>query len=432
MPASAGTITGTTAICQGQNSIVYTVPIISNATSYIWTLPTGATGTSTTNSITVSYGTTAVSGNITVKGHNTIGDGTVSSLAIIVNPLPVAAGTITETTTVYNGQTIFDYSVPIITNATSYIWTLPSGAMITSRTNNFSVNFGTTAVSGNITVKGNNSCGDGTSSSLAITIISQQNYTITTSASPTTGGTTTGSGTFVSGSSKTVSATANTGYTFANWTENGTVASTSASYTFTLTANRTLVANFTLNGSGITISFKKPSNWSSSVIYIYAWTDTTPNLLSTWPGVQMFNNGNSWYSYTFAQTINNINVVFSNKGVPQTVDILGITQNTCFESSGLSGVKVTVTAVNCPPTSIYEKRFEKTEIKLYPNPVKTELIIDFDGGSTFEILNLMGQVVYNGNLIKSKIVQTSNLTSGVYMIKFSSGKTFEYKKLIKE
>ncbi len=79
-------------------------------------------------------------------------------------------------------------------------------------------------------------------------------YTITTSSSPTAGGTTTGSGSFVSGSSKTVTATANTGYTFANWTENGTVVSTSASYTFTLTANRTLVANFTLNTINYTIT----------------------------------------------------------------------------------------------------------------------------------------------------------------------------------
>ena len=75
---------------------------------------------------------------------------------------------------------------------------------------------------------------------------------------------------------------------------------------------------------------------------------------------------------------------------------------------------------------------ENKKINIYPNPVKSELRIDFEGGSTFEILNLMGQIVYNGNLIKNSIVQTSNLSSGVYLIKFKTGKTFEYKKIIKE
>ena len=73
------------------------------------------------------------------------------------------------------------------------------------------------------------------------------NYTIAVSASPSTGGTVAGGGTFASGSSRTVTATANSGFTFANWTVNGGVVSTAAGYTFTLTANRTLVANFTAN-----------------------------------------------------------------------------------------------------------------------------------------------------------------------------------------
>jgi hypothetical protein len=80
------------------------------------------------------------------------------------------------------------------------------------------------------------------------------NYTITTSSSPAAGGTTTGSGTFAAGSSRTVTATANSGYSFVNWTENGSVASTSASYTFTLNSSRTLVANFTSVNYTITTS----------------------------------------------------------------------------------------------------------------------------------------------------------------------------------
>ena len=72
-------------------------------------------------------------------------------------------------------------------------------------------------------------------------------YTITATANPTTGGTVSGAGEFNHGASCTLTATANTGYTFTNWTENGSVVSSNANYTFTVTGNRTLVANFTLN-----------------------------------------------------------------------------------------------------------------------------------------------------------------------------------------
>ena len=68
---------------------------------------------------------------------------------------------------------------------------------------------------------------------------------VTVRANPVNGGSVGGGGTYVTGSSRTVTATANSGYTFANWTEGGTVVNSSASYTFTLTGNRALVANFT-------------------------------------------------------------------------------------------------------------------------------------------------------------------------------------------
>jgi len=71
-----------------------------------------------------------------------------------------------------------------------------------------------------------------------------QTFTVTTSASPANEGTTSGGGAFKSGNSATVKATAKAGFKFVNWTEGQTVASSAASYKFTVTANRTLVANF--------------------------------------------------------------------------------------------------------------------------------------------------------------------------------------------
>ena len=65
------------------------------------------------------------------------------------------------------------------------------------------------------------------------------------SAVPLEGGATTGSGIYAPGTPVTVTATANPGYVFANWTDNGAVVSTESAYHFTPTINRSLVAHFT-------------------------------------------------------------------------------------------------------------------------------------------------------------------------------------------
>ncbi len=69
-------------------------------------------------------------------------------------------------------------------------------------------------------------------------------YTISATANPSNGGTVTGGGTYNQDATCTLTATANIGYSFVNWTENGDVVSTNASYSFTVAGNRSLVANF--------------------------------------------------------------------------------------------------------------------------------------------------------------------------------------------
>ena len=67
---------------------------------------------------------------------------------------------------------------------------------------------------------------------------------ITVTADPSEGGTVTGGGNFNFGENCTVSATANEGYAFSNWMENGEIVSTDAIYSFTVTGARNLVAMF--------------------------------------------------------------------------------------------------------------------------------------------------------------------------------------------
>ena len=84
--------------------------------------------------------------------------------------LPANAGIITGPTTVCQGQNSIVYKVPPIAYATSYIWTLPNGVIDTTLTDSITINYGTSSISGNIKVKGNNSIGFGISSTLAITV----------------------------------------------------------------------------------------------------------------------------------------------------------------------------------------------------------------------------------------------------------------------
>lgn len=88
------------------------------------------------------------------------------SITGVASPGP--AGTISGPSggNVCQGQSGVNFSVSPIQNAISYIWALPSGAIITSGewTNSILVAFDSTAGNGDIIVYGNNSCGNGQNS----------------------------------------------------------------------------------------------------------------------------------------------------------------------------------------------------------------------------------------------------------------------------
>jgi subtilisin-like proprotein convertase family protein len=84
-----------------------------------------------------------------------------------------AAGAISGTAIVCQGQPPVAYAISSLTNATTYNWTLPSGATIATGagTASITVNYGVSSLSGNITVAGSNAgCGNGISSSKSITV----------------------------------------------------------------------------------------------------------------------------------------------------------------------------------------------------------------------------------------------------------------------
>ena len=155
----------------------------------------------------------------------------INSYTITANANPTAGGTVSGGNS-YNYGTTCNLTASANTGYTFINWTKDGEIVGTSATYSFTVTEDATYVAN----------------------FSLNSYDITASANPTVGGNVSGAGTIDYGETCNLVATENEGYTFASWTENGTVVSQSPNYSFTVTAARTLVANFTLNIYDITAS----------------------------------------------------------------------------------------------------------------------------------------------------------------------------------
>ncbi|MFC5271051.1 ice-binding family protein [Adhaeribacter terreus] len=167
VPPAPGAIVSTTGgnPCAGQTNLVYTLVPVSGASTYNWTVPAGWTITSGqgTSSITVTAGST--SGPISVVAVNGCGSSAASTLGLTptTTPPPVP-GNIAGNTVPCAGSTMNVYSIPVVSGASSYNWTVPAGWTITSGqgTNTITVTAGNS--NGSISVTASNACGAGSAS----------------------------------------------------------------------------------------------------------------------------------------------------------------------------------------------------------------------------------------------------------------------------
>ena len=273
-PTNGGTVSGGGTFTYGQSCTVNATA----ATGYTFTNWTENGNVVSTNA---SY-TFSVTANRTLVAHFTANTYTVS-----VSANPSNGGTV-------SGGGTFTYGQSCTVNATAAIgytftnWTENGNVVSTNASYTFSV----------------------TTNRTLVAHFTANTYTVSVSASPTNGGTVSGSGTFTYGQSCTVNATAATGYTFTNWTENGNVVSTNASYTFSVTANRTLVAHFTQTSYNVTVS-ANPTNGgtvSGGGAFTYGQSCTVNATAATgYTFTNWTENGNvvsSNASYTFSVTTN--------------------------------------------------------------------------------------------------------------------------------
>ena len=229
-PSQGGYVTGTGYYNQGQTCTLTAIP---NAgyTFANWTEDGVVVSTSANYSFTV------------MGNRNLVANFTVSSVSYTVNisASPSNAGIVTGGGVFEQGYVCY---LNAIANAGYYFVNWTENGTEVSNTANYAF-----AVMNNRTLVANFALID---------------YYVTVAANPTNGGTVTGGGSYQQGATCTVTATANEGYYFFSWMENGEEVSASASYSFTVTSNRNLVAFFMANPVNCIINASaSPSNGGS-------------------------------------------------------------------------------------------------------------------------------------------------------------------------
>ncbi len=177
IPVHSNSVTGPSFIC-ANNSATYTMPLVTGVAplNYIWSVTGDAVVTSSTVSAvasiaTINFGSNWTSGIVTISVLNSCGS---HARSFTVRSVPTQPGSITGPNTGLCNLTGVSYSVGTVANATSYTWSVPPGATITSTSLNgqsivvdFSPAF--TSNSANICVTANNGCGVGTSRCYVVT-----------------------------------------------------------------------------------------------------------------------------------------------------------------------------------------------------------------------------------------------------------------------
>ena len=222
-------------------------------------------------------------------------------------------------------------------------------------------------------------------------------YNIEVSANPSNGGIVTGGGEYPTGESVIVEATANTGYEFVDWTEDGIQVCATESYSFTVENNRSLVANFKIIVIVPTYTVTVIATEGGSV-EIVGYEDLSVVLdegeLITIKATSKDEDWqfNFWKDETEEVVSNDAEYTFN---VLKDITLTAYFGNVGIKNNSLSG------------------------IVLYPNPFKNEIIIsNHKLVKSVEIFDILGirqkaeSIKQNGD----NVIDTSHLSNGVYFV----------------
>jgi len=318
------------------------------------------------------------------------------------------------------------------------------------------------------------------------TIIVNQ-HDIYTSSNSTSGGTTAGQGKFNERKSCTVTATANFGYSFLNWTENDSVVSTNPIYEFVVLSDRNLEANFICNPNTEPVPIEGQTvvcHGENNVIYSVSGTENATSYQWTLPNGAIGTSNTSTIAVDFQNTLTSgiISVKVGNECVLNIESTLAVevtdapkaptvtllngvlhsssptgnqwyVNNTLIKGAISQELKpnvignyfVEISSGNCfsaPSNTIVFNQFtieNSDPIRIYPNPVSenaTILLSEYLGGDLkIELYNYWGSIIHTeikNTATNCYSIDLSEFQRGIYLSKiYVDGKTY-MQKILKE
>jgi hypothetical protein len=171
VPATPGVITGLTSGACFTERRTYSIVALTNTDSYQWTAPANASiysGQGST-SVVVEFAAGFTTGSLSVKGMNCSGT-SVTARTLALSNVTAALTVLTGPATAVCAGSTQTYSTTAVAGATSYTWTVPTGAVINSGqgSTSISVTFPSPFTSGAVTVKSGTTCYTSAAKSLTV------------------------------------------------------------------------------------------------------------------------------------------------------------------------------------------------------------------------------------------------------------------------
>ncbi len=391
-------------VCESDN-VTFTVVADGTGLTYQWKKGGSNISGETSTSYTISGVVSGDAGDYTCEVIGTCGSVTSNIAVLTVNPLPSQPSAITGETAPCEGDNE-TYSVTNVPGVT-YAWDLPAGWTGSSTTNSITVTVG--ATSGNVTVTPSNSCGAGTSRSLAVTVesIPSQPSAISGETAP------------CEAASETYNVTNVSGVTYAwdlpsGWTGSSTTNS----------------IDVTVGSSGGTISVT-PSNdcgtgtartLDVTIGIVTAITDQPDDVNATEGDNVSFSVVAAGENLSYQWRFNSSNIsgadadTYSINNVQQTdagnYDVI---------VSGDCGNETSDVAILSVSVSVQD--LAEYGISIYPNPSNGSFNIVFENSvkeAFYRIRDMTGKVIHEEKLIESEnIINLNSIPKGMYFIELN-------------
>jgi hypothetical protein len=379
----------TETVCAG-SSTSFSVTTSGSVGTYQWQQSaTGTTWTNLTNTapysgvntamLTITDVTTDLNGyqyRCSVTGSCS-GSAISTAGTLNVSGSSVVAGDITGTATVCEGQDGVTYSITTVAGATSYTWSLPTGATIESGsgTSSISVNYASTATSGNVIVTPVGTCGNGTAS---------PPFAVTVNTIPVTPGSIDGPAAPCASATATYSVIPVTGATFYNWTLPGGWSGSSNSSNITATPG---------SSGTITVSASNTCGTSTaqSLSVTVGQAPATPGSISG--STSVCGSGNIIYSVTAVSGANSYNWTLPNGWSGSS------TSNSITATPGNAGGNITVSATNtCGTSAVQSLSVTVGQSPVTPGSISGPASVCGSGNVTYSVPAVSGATSYNWTL----------------------------------